>query len=71
MFGLGLYIYSGEDLPEPPPKEKETITEDHQKIKDALKAINDGNITKEKAIEALKTKFNLTTELESKIKNYE
>ena len=32
MFGLGLYIYSGEDLPEELPKSKKEIEEEHKKL---------------------------------------
>lgn len=35
MFGLGLYIYSGEDLPEELPKSKKEIIEEENKRKDA------------------------------------
>ena len=58
MFGLGLYIYAGEDLPENNENEiKATITEVIEKsIKEEIKK---AKISNETVIEALK-KFNIT-----------
>ena len=58
MFGLGLYIYAGEDLPENNENEiKATITEVIEKsIKEKIKK---AKISNETVIEALK-KFNIT-----------
>ena len=49
MFGLGIYIYSGEDLPEgyTPPKPKI----DASRFKNALKAIESGTYTEDKLLE--------------------
>ena len=44
MFGLGLYIYAGEDLPEELPKEPEKLTDERFNL--ALKALKENKITK-------------------------
>lgn len=55
MFGLGLYIYSGEDLPEGE-KKKPTLSDD--RFAKSLKAIQEGNYD----AESLKANFELTEE---------
>jgi len=44
MFGLGLYIYAGEDLPEELPKEPEKLSE--ERFNSALTALKENKITK-------------------------
>jgi len=63
MFGLGLYIYSGEDLPEALPPEKPTV----KNWKGLLSAIADGSLTKVKAL----ANYSLTKEEEEKINTVE
>ena len=58
MFGLGLYIYAGEDLPESLP---EKLTD--KRFEDALQALKDNKITKA-TIEA----FDLTETQKNRIK---
>lgn len=41
MFGLGLYIYSGEDLPEQILEEETEITEDQEERKNVVNAVNE------------------------------
>lgn len=62
MFGLGIYIYAGEDLPDGKP-----ICPD-DKIKGALKAIKDKKFTNEEALKMLIEKFELTEEQKVKFK---
>ncbi len=61
MFGLGLYIYSGEDLPEPEPPKKATI--DKERFTIALQSIIDGKYTVAKLI----AKFDLTEEQQTEV----
>jgi len=56
MFGLGLYIYAGEDLPEA----LNELTKD--RFESALKALGEGKTTKENIL-----KFDLTKEQEEKL----
>jgi len=63
MFGLGLYIYAGEDLPEELPPEKPTVSN----WGGLLKAIAEGTATKEKAL----NKYTLTKEEIEKINKVE
>jgi hypothetical protein len=55
MFGLGLYIYTGEDLPEEEPKKPETRDEQMNAMKGVVKDLND-EATKQ--IEARKKAIN-------------
>lgn len=59
MFGLGLYIYAGEDLPEALP---ESLSDD--RFNAALNALAKGGTTKEAIMD-----FNLTTEQINKLNN--
>lgn len=47
MFGLGLYIYAGEDLPE---AESEAIQRNQQLVNDVVNAYNTGNIDQVKTL---------------------
>jgi len=55
MFGLGLYIYAGEDLPE---SEKKKPTLSDERFKKSLEAVKAGNYK----AESLKSNFDLTPE---------
>ena len=63
MFGLGLYIYAGEDLPESLPKEKPTVNN----WDGLLKAIAEGTATKQQALDG----YTLTKEEIEKINKVE
>lgn len=70
MFGLGLYIYAGEDLPEvteekkkQAPKEQKKQSIDNDRFKNALDSIKAGNYSIEKLIET----FDLTVEQKKQI----
>jgi hypothetical protein len=63
MFGLGLYIYSGEDLPEQEPKQLPKITpEAYQK---AIAAISEKKVT----LDQIKAKYSLSENQEKELSN--
>ena len=57
MFGLGLYIYAGEDLPEPLP---EKLTD--ERFKDAMEKLKNKTVTK-----AIILAFDLTEEQKQQV----
>lgn len=63
MFGLGLYIYAGEDLPEVLPPEKPSVKD----WKGLLIAISDGTVTKDKVLKS----YSLTKEEIEKVNKVE
>jgi hypothetical protein len=67
MFGLGLYIYSGEDLPEHKEESKELpiLDETHEKYASVLQSVSDGKAT----IQYVKSKFTISKALEEKLNN--
>lgn len=67
MFGLGLYIYSGEDLPEHKEEQKELpmLDETHEKYSSVLQSVSDGKAT----VEYVKSKFTISKALEEKLNN--
>lgn len=67
MFGLGLYIYSGEDLPEhkEEPKELPMLDETHEKYSSVLQSVSDGKAS----VEYVKSKFTISKALEEKLNN--
>ena len=63
MFGLGLYIYAGEDLPEKPDYE---LSEDHKKLmSDGIKA---GEKTSESIIKNLEKSFTVSESIKKEIR---
>lgn len=72
MFGLGLYIYAGEDLPEDLSQDEEKLKKEKidEKFEKALrKRIADNNIPNEKVIEVLK-KYGYSKLNEIELVNY-
>jgi len=63
MFGLGLYIYAGEDLPDELPPEKPTVKD----WKGLLVAIANGTVTKDKVLKS----YSLTKEEIEKVNKVE
>ena len=66
MFGLGLYIYAGEDLPEEPPEPKIDAT----KVKALHTLLTSKGITDEQKKEYLKVKFGLESSKDLTMKQY-
>ena len=85
MFGLGIYIYAGEDLPEmpeaptvdttptptvaPDPEVKPTI--ENARFKLALKSITDGTYTEEKLIDKFKLSVDQQKQLDAHMQELE
>lgn len=66
MFGLGLYIYAGEDLPEEPPAPK--VDANH--VESLHTAITNKGITEEQKRDYLKKNFNLYSSKDLDVKQY-
>ena len=65
MFGLGLYIYSGEDLPEAQTEEKVKPTFGYKELEN-LKAKKD-QYTFETALKEVREHYTVSTDMEGKI----
>ena len=68
MFGLGLYIYSGEDLPEQPVKELLPFNPDFSECQKAIKYVASQD-DKEKAIADVEKKYKLSETDREKLRN--
>jgi hypothetical protein len=68
MFGLGLYIYAGEDLPDVAPEPNpnlENVTEKHEKMISKWKS---EGFTLQQCINSFESKFTLSTDIKQIIK---